>query len=419
MVLRSQSRPGGRPRARGPAPQALTSLLLLLMLAAAAPAQTKIAINGYRVFYDAQPQGLRTTGASLVIQGNTIDLAFADFLEDDEAGAKSNFTRSTDLGKTWSKPEIFGTEILRKIGQSPEKEASFIGLFGPTRMGTALAVGYHVAKGAQKETYNEDLRFRASSLIVGRREQGKSAFVYQAYPPGAFLGEQFGAGGAVLSNGRILLTLWGAARSGENWQCGVLISDDDGRTWRYRTVGYDRNPAIRNDPKTPAGFNEQTLFEAKDGSVVSIIRGREGLGRVPKSPKDTWYFVSVSKDRGETWSHPVPTSLAGTGAPATGLTLPDGSLLEASRIPYSRDLLKLQDPSAFGLHVARSADGGKTWRTEWLKQADPEGRPFENYYNAMNGQFLPLGGNRWLYLFPQFSVKRKIHRMLAVDFTAQ
>ncbi len=403
----------------GPAPLGLIHLLLLLGLAVAAPAQTRIAVNGYRVFYDAQPQGLRTTGASLVIQGKTIDLAFADFIEDDEAGAKSYLTRSTDLGKTWSKPEIFGTEILRKIGTSPEKEASFIGLFGPTRKGTALAVGYHVAKGAQKATYDEDLRFRASSLVVGRREKGQKTFVYQAYPPGAFLGEQFGAGGVVLKDGRILLTLWGAAKSGENWQCGVLISDDDGRTWRYRQVGYDRDPAIRNDPKTPAGFNEQTLFEGKDGSVVSIVRGREGLGRVPQSPKDTWYFVSTSKDRGETWSRPVPTNLAGTGAPATGLTLADGSLLEVSRIPYSRDLYRLEDPKSFGLYLARSSDGGTRWRPEWLKQSDPDGQPFENYYNAMNGQFLPLGGSRWLYCFPQFSVKRKIHRVLAVEFTAQ
>lgn len=387
------------------------------LLALPAFAQTKIVVTDYRVFYDAQPQGLRTTGASLVPQGNIIDLAFADFVEDDEAGAKSYLTRSTDHGKTWSKPDVFGTSILRKIGKSPEKEASFLGLFGPTKKGTALAVGYHVGKGAQKETYAEDLRFRSSSLLIGRREKGSTDFTWQAYPPGTFLGEQFGAGGVVLAGGRILLTLWGAARSGENWQCGVLVSDDDGRTWRYRQVGYAPDVTIRDNPKTPAGFNEQTLFEARDGSVVSIIRGREKLGRVPTSPKDTWYFVSVSRDRGETWSTPTPTNLAGTGAPATGLTLPDGSLIEASRIPYSRELYKLQDPNAFGLHLVRSTDGGKTWRTEFLKQTTPDGRPFDDYYNVMNGQFLTLANNRWLYVFPQFSVKHKVHRMLAVEFT--
>jgi len=353
------------------------------------------------------------------MQGKTIDLAFADFIADDEAGARSYLTRSSDLGKTWSKPEIFGAEILRELGGSPEEAASFIGLFGPTKKGTVLAVGYHVVKGARKESYKEDLRFRASSLIIGRREKGRRAFEYRAYPPGTYLGEQFGAGGVVLAGGRILLTLWGAAKRGENWQCGVLISDDDGRTWRYRQAGYEADPAIRDDPQTPAGFNEQTLFEAGGGAVVSIIRGREKLGRVGASPKDTWYFVSISRDRGETWSRPVPANLAGTGAPASGLTLPDGSLLEASRIPYSRDLYKLADLNAFGLHLARSFDGGRTWRTAWLGQSDPEGRPFENYYNAMNGQFLFVGENRWWYVFPQFSVQRKIHRLLAVEFTAR
>ena len=86
----------------------------------------------------------------------------------------------------------------------------------------------------------------------------------------------------------------------------------------------------------------------------------------------------------------------------------------ASRIPYSRDLYTLADRSAYGLHFARSRDGGRTWSTEWIRQSDPDGRPFDNYYNAMNGQFLRTGTGEWQYLFPQFSVKTKVHRVLAV-----
>jgi hypothetical protein len=278
-------------------------------------------------------------------------------------------------------------------------------------------VGYHVARGTRKESYREDVRWRPSAALIGRRVPGQSAFRYQEYPSGTFLGEQFAAGGLALSNGRVLLQVWGARARGENWQAGVLISEDDGRTWRYRRSAYDAEPSIRDDPKMPAGYNEQTLFETHTGRIVSIIRGREKLGRVPDSPKDTWYFRSVSTDRGETWSRPEFTNLAGTGAPGTGLTLPDGSLLDVSRLPYSRTLYKLPEQDHFGLHVVRSFDEGRTWRTERIEQRDPEGKPFDNYYNAMNGQFLQTGPREWMYLFGQFSVKHNVHRILALRFT--
>lgn len=71
----------------------------------------------------------------------------------------------------------------------------------------------------------------------------------------------------------------GAIKRGENWRCGVLISDDDGQSWCSQTVGYEPDLAIRDNPQIPAGFNEQTLFYTQDGLIVSIIRGREALGR--------------------------------------------------------------------------------------------------------------------------------------------
>ena len=102
------------------------------------------------------------------------------------------------------------------------------------------------------------------------------------------------------------------------------------------------------------------------------------------------------------------------GAPASGLTLPDGSLLMAARVPYSRTLYRLSEAELFGLHFTRSFDGGKTWRTEKILQRDPDGNAFDNYYNAMNGQFVRVSPREWMYVFGQFSVKHNIHRMLAV-----
>ena len=81
---------------------------------------------------------------------------------------------------------------------------------------------------------------------------------------GPFLTEQFVPGISLL-DGRLVFTMWGSAVRGDNWQCGVLLSDDGGHTLRYRQVGYELNPAIRKDPEVMAGFNEQTLFAAPDG----------------------------------------------------------------------------------------------------------------------------------------------------------
>ena len=47
--------------------------------------------------------------------------------------------------------------------------------------------------------------------------------------------------------------------------------------------------------------------------------------------------------------------------------------------------------------------------------ATPRGWPFDNHYNAMNGQFVPLDADRALYVFGQFDTAGDVHRILALD----
>jgi hypothetical protein len=47
-------------------------------------------------------------------------------------------------------------------------------------------------------------------------------------------------------------------------------------------------------------------------------------------------------------------------------------------------------------------------------QHGPEGMPFNNYYNAINGQFIRLGA-KWLYAFGDFGHKENRHRILSFD----
>ena len=75
------------------------------------------------------------------------------------------------------------------------------------------------------------------------------------------------------------------------------------------------------------------------------------------------------------------------------------------------------DDDEAGQHpfLVRTRDGGGTWtEPELFIQRDPEGRPFTNHYNAMNGQFVSLGEREWLYVFGHFGVQEKIYRILAL-----
>lgn len=388
-------------------------------LTACQPSEKKsstITVTDYRVFYDGQDQGYTTISGHFVNLEDSIKGLFTGGpVGDMTTGKRPYMITSRDTGMTWTEPELFGEELLLDPLEW-EKEALRLGLFGPTQKGTLICSGDQFTQG-DKPGELRDPQWRNHTLNIGRKKRGSEEWTYKRYPSGTFMGEQFAAGGLQLPDGRIIFTIWGAKNKGENWRCGVLISDDDGVSWKYRDVAYEADSAIRNRPGVIAGFNEQSLFLTRDGKLISIIRGRDKLGLVEGSPRDTWFFRSESTDRGETWSPYELTDIAGTGAAAVGLVLPDGSLLHACRIPYSREMYQLPEPDLFGLHFARSHDNGKTWNTEKFIQRDPEGRPFENYYNTMNGQFLKIKDNQWLYIFGHFDTKNNIFRILSCRLT--
>jgi hypothetical protein len=309
------------------------------------------------------------------------------------------------------------------------RESFSFGPFFRTREGTVLYTGIHQVLDADEGTRHHDMSLRDYMLLYARRERGQAESEMEVveWPSGTFMGEQFLEGGLQLPSGRLIFTMWGIATRGENWRCGVLISDDDGRAWRFNTVGYEPDLTIRDNPTPtgyPAGFNEQTLFHTRAGTIVSIIRGREGLGRgVPGGgTRDTWFFYSETRDEGETWTRPTPTNLPGTGATTgQGLTLPDGSLLIGCRVPYSREYYDLPEKDLCGLHLARSFDDGRTWVPEQFIQRDPEGNPFSTHHCAMNGFFRRTCDNRYEYVFGFFghAYEPKLQRMLRLELRVE
>lgn len=405
-----ENRPGGRTTRRLKW-LLMSALFFLIACQASRKPKDTLSIKDYKVFFDRQQDGYGTIYSNFVKKGDELVGIFSGGgkFGDDEIGMRPFMIKSSDLGKTWSDPVPFAPDLIGDL----KKESLTLGILGPTRDGTVITRGFHFKAAEKAASYYQDTEWRAYTLLMGRKEANATEFTYRRYPSGTFLGEQFVDGGIQLADGRLICSLWGAKVKGENWRCGVLISDDDGITWKYRDVAYEADKAIRDKQEISAGFNEQTLFVTQEGKLISIIRGREGLGRVKESPRDTWYLRSESTDRGESWSAYERTDLAGTGAPAVGLTLPDGSLLEASRVCYSRTLYPLPDSELFGLHFARSFDEGKTWHTEQILQHDSEGNPFSNHYNVMNGQFLKVGDQEWLYIFGQFDTKNKVYRILS------
>ena len=364
-------------------------------------------VTDYRILFD--DDRYPASGCSLVKSGDRL-LMTVQRASDAERGISSLLTQSDDLGATWTEPRPFGPPLA-----DPDTEFQGVAPAHVLDDGTVVACGIHLAKGFDRASGGRGL-YRPSDILIGHRTAGADEFSWNRIAAGTFLTEQFIAPGIALPDGRLVFTVWGSAVRGDNWQCGVLLSDDGGRALRYRQVGYEPDPAIRKDPEVMAGFNEQTLFAAADGTLVSVIRGRDHLGGIPGSnprSSDCLFFRAASRDRGETWSAPEATDLPGTGAPAGGLALPDGSLVLPARLPshWSRH----RGHSFCGMHMARSFDQGRTWSTDLLFDRTPDGEPFDNYYNAMNGTFIPLGDAEATYVFGHFRPRSPTgHRAYAV-----
>ena len=150
--------------------------------------------------------------------------------------------------------------------------------------------------------------------------------------------------GIQLDTGRLLLTvshrtiITGVPASERNYGASTLYSDDHGRTWKS-------GGAVPMGPEYPT-VGESRLVQREDGTV--LMNSRAGSGA-------NWSrSVSVSEDRGLTWS--VPRLDDGAGL-FNGV---DAGLLRLSR---GRVLLSRPDaPMRWNMTVSVSYDDGDTWR---------------------------------------------------------
>ncbi|MDM8006752.1 MAG: sialidase family protein [Phycisphaerae bacterium] len=135
----------------------------------------------------------------------------------------------------------------------------------------------------------------------------------------------------------------------------AFLSDDDGRTWR----GDKSGQGVQPDPSVT--LQEPGVVELKDGRLLMWIRTDRGT-----------QYESISDDKGEHWSKPVPGKLASPLSPAT-----------IERNPWTGDLVCVWNDHS-GRHVfpagkrtplclAVSRDEGKTWQPSRVIEGDPNG----------------------------------------------
>lgn len=155
-----------------------------------------------------------------------------------------------------------------------------------------------------------------------------------------------------LNNGRIIVPISYASDIDDVDPLWVfcMYSDDEGVTWKRST------PDL-HCPKR--GAMEPGVVPLADGRVLMVIRNQTGV-----------IYTSISRDRGATWSEPVPTDVKSPESPAT-----------IKRIPRSKDLLLVWNNNGSGsrqrspLTAAISKDNGRTW----VNVRNIEDNPTSNY----------------------------------------
>nr|WP_229791040.1 exo-alpha-sialidase [Zhihengliuella salsuginis] len=114
----------------------------------------------------------------------------------------------------------------------------------------------------------------------------------------------------VVVDGRIMVPVFRCLTvPGEKWvgdadDSAVMVSDDDGATWRRQLV-----------PES-VGCVHMNIHALPDGSLLALYRSRWA----------DWIYESRSADRGETWSAPVATDLPNNNSSIQFAPLDDGRL---------------------------------------------------------------------------------------------
>lgn len=265
--------------------------------------------------------------ASTLIEHEPGKLLAAWFGGKDEGAKDVQIWASTFDGTKWSDLSVIGTEP----GQP---------CWNPVLFKTAKDTVYLWYKaGPSPETW--------TGFVRTSTDAGKTWTKPEMMPAGFF--GPVRAKPIQLASGTILAGT--SLESHRNWTPYVDRSTDDGKTWK-------RSNAFPVPEKF--GQIQPTLFEAKDGTIVALMRSR--------NPR--LICRCDSKDGGETFSPAQETTLPNPSAGIDVVKTKNGDVV----LIYN-PTAKLRTP----ISLARSTDDGKTWK----QVLDLETEPGEYSYPAM------------------------------------
>ena len=156
-----------------------------------------------------------------------------------------------------------------------------------------------------------------------------------------------------LSNGRILFASnyatdnYLAERGEYEYRILTLFSDDHGDTWQ---LGPDDIRVPLGPGRGHPGAIEPVMVELKNGRIWMLFRSQHGR-----------LYQTFSSDGGDSWESSSPSDIEAANAPAGILRLSDGRLALCWNDWSSYPGGKIHRSGRQYLHVAISADDGKTW----------------------------------------------------------
>ena len=201
------------------------------------------------------------------------------------------YSRSDDEGRTWSSPMVLCPTIANGYCASggwlstPDRLIGYINVRTKSIANNGGYTQYVESTDGLSWTAPQDVIMADGSQLNGIFEQDPH----------------------VLPDGRII----GAAHFQPGLKlCPIYTDDPTGRTgWRKGTFAH-------TDNGTQSAELEPSFFLQSDGTIVMVMRDQKGSYRT---------LASVSKDRGESWTKAVKTTMPDSRAKQCAGNLPDGT----------------------------------------------------------------------------------------------
>lgn len=255
-------------------------------------------------------------------------------------GGRAMIIRSSDEGKTWSKP------VTLLDTPDDDRHPAFVELPDGT-----LLCSLFTYSGADPADFKKEPRLAHHTVIIRSFDHGRTWDQEIIQIPSPFLADETDGPMVLMKDGAVLLTISGTPQEGGPVQAAVMTSRDRGATWKLlSTIQADHD------------LDEANAIELPDGKWILMAR--------PEGD------ISWSSDQGRTWTRPVSFGMR-MYAPSL-YALHDGTLV-CLHGSYA--------PGHSGLRAIFSTDGGRTW----IAPAADHGFLVDNCYGYGKAFELPDG----------------------------